>query len=213
MAQTHQAKQMSAPVEVQPQPRGFWMRWRVRLGYPVAILYWMLATPTPRYVAYGAVVAALGLALRAAAAGYLRKDRELAVTGPYARTRNPLYLGSAILAAGFVVAGHSLVAGLLIAAYFIAFYIAVMKKEERDLRERFGAEFDLYAARVPLFFPSFHGVNRARTASERNQNANGNGEFSWAQYSRNREYRALLGTVAALGMVWLRMWLQAKYGF
>ena len=213
MAQTHQAKHMSAPVQAQPQPRGFWMRWRVRLGYPVAILYWIFATPTPRSVTYGAVVAVLGLAARAAAAGHLRKDRELAVTGPYARTRNPLYLGSAILAAGFAVAGHSLLAGVLIAAYFTSFYIAVMKKEEQDLRERFGAEFDVYAARVPLFFPSFLGGNPARTASKSNQNANGHGEFSWTQYNRNREYRTLLGTVAALGMVWLRMWLRAKYGF
>jgi Phospholipid methyltransferase len=186
------------------------MRWRVRLGYPVAILYWIFAKPTPRSIACGALVAALGLAVRAAAAGYLRKDRDLAVTGPYARTRNPLYLGSAILAAGFVVAGHSLAAGVLIAAYFTAFYVAVMKKEEQDLHQRFGAEFSSYATRVPLFFPNFLGGNPARTA-ESTQNADG--KFSWAQYSRNREYRALLGTIAALGMLWLRIWLRARYGF
>jgi hypothetical protein len=189
------------------------MRWRVRLGYPVAILYWIFATPTPHSIVYGAILAVLGLTVRAAAAGYLRKDRDLAVTGPYARTRNPLYLGSAILAAGFVVAAHSLAAGLLIAAYFIAFYTAVMKKEEQDLRGRFGAEFDAYAGRVPLFFPSVFGGNAGRTAVENTLNASGNGEFTWAQYGRNREYRALLGTIAALGMVWLRMWLRARYGF
>jgi protein-S-isoprenylcysteine O-methyltransferase Ste14 len=207
MAQVQPANRVSATI--QAQPRKFWMRWRVRLGYPVAILYWIFATPTPRAIAYGAIVAALGLAVRAGAAGYLRKDRELATTGPYARTRNPLYLGSAILAAGFVVAGHSPAAGSLVGTYFACFYVAVMRNEEKDLHEQFGAEFDAYASRVPLFFPRFFGAILP-TAGLRD---NTNGAFSWAQYRRNREYRALLGTIGALGMVWLRMWLRARYGF
>jgi protein-S-isoprenylcysteine O-methyltransferase Ste14 len=179
----------------------------VRLGYPVAILYWLFATPTWRSIACGTVVAALGLMVRAASAGYLRKDRELAVTGPYARTRNPLYLGSAILAAGFVVAGHSWVAGLLVSAYFAVFYYAVMRNEEEDLRLRFAGEFDAYAARVPLFFPKlFSGTGSA--AAHASDEA-----FCWAQYRRNREYRAFLGTIGAMGMVWLRMWIRARFGY
>ncbi len=188
------------------------MRWRVRLGYPVAIIFWLLATPTLHSIAYGAIVAVVGLIVRAAAAGYLRKDRELAVTGPYARTRNPLYLGSAILAAGFVVAGHSWPAGVLVSAYFGIFYYAVMRNEEDDLRVRFGADFDKYAARVPLFFPHvFASAPSAATSAIHERN--GNGAFSWAQYRRNREYRALIGTMAALGMVWLRMWIRTRYGY
>jgi protein-S-isoprenylcysteine O-methyltransferase Ste14 len=207
MAQTQQADRVATAN--QSQHRKFWMRWRVRLGYPVAIVYWLFAAPTWRSIAYGAVVAALGLIVRAAAAGYLRKDRELAVTGPYSLTRNPLYLGSAILAAGFVVAGHSWIAGLLVSAYFAIFYYAVMRNEEDDLRLRFGAEFDAYTARVPLFFPKFVGGNApaAPTAHESDE------AFSWAQYRRNREYRALLGTVGAMGMVWLRMWIRARFGY
>lgn len=194
-----------------PQLRKFWMRWRVRLGYPVAVAYWILATPSARSIFYGALVAALGLIVRAAAAGYLRKDRELAVTGPYARTRNPLYLGSAILAAGFVVAGHSWPAGLLISAYFGIFYFAVMRNEEADLRARFGEEFISYAQRVPLFFPRI-GVS-GPTAASANAPRNGNSAFSWAQYRRNREYQALLGTIAALGMVALRIWIRSRFGY
>jgi len=207
MAQTQQADRVATAN--QSQPRKFWMRWRVRLGYPVAIVYWLFAAPTWRSIAYGAVVAALGLTVRAAAAGYLRKDRELAVTGPYSQTRNPLYQGSAILAAGFVVAGHSWIAGLLVSAYFAIFYYAVMRNEEDDLRLRFGAEFDAYAARVPLFFPKLFAENApaAPTAHESDES------FSWAQYRRNREYRALLGTVGAMGMVWLRMWIRARFGY
>ncbi|HEY0702363.1 MAG TPA: isoprenylcysteine carboxylmethyltransferase family protein [Candidatus Acidoferrales bacterium] len=187
------------------QPRKFWMRWRVRLGYPVAVLYLLLASPTTRWIAMGAALAGIGLLIRAIAAGYLRKDRELATTGPYARTRNPLYLGSAFLAVGFAVAGHSWLAGGLVVIYFAVFYYAVMKNEESDLLIRFGVAFDAYAHSVPLFFPNFWpGTNPAPPDPEQ--------QFSWDQYLRNREYRALIGTIAALGVLCLRMWGKRRYG-
>src|SRR6202161_4298446 len=137
------------------------MRWRVRVGYPVAILYRILAKPTLHWIAIGAVIAGLGLLIRAAASGQLRKNEELATSGIYSVTRNPLYLGSAILAAGFIIAGHSVWAGLLVGVYFCVFYYAVMRNEEDELREKFGAAFQEYAATVPLFLPSiFRGTKR-----------------------------------------------------
>jgi len=211
MAHTQQANRISAAT--QSQPRKFWMRWRVRLGYPVAIIYWLLATPTSRSIAYGTVVALFGLIVRAAAAGYLRKDRELAVTGPYALTRNPLYLGSAILAAGFVVAAHSWVAGLLVSLYFGIFYYAVMRNEEDDLRMRFGPDFNAYASRVPLFFPNPFASGKPQSPASSGTNAEGKGGFSWAQYRRNREYRALFGSIAAMAMVCLRMYIRGRFGY
>ena len=189
------------------------MRWRVRLGYPVAIIYWLLATPTWRSIAYGTILAALGLMVRATAAGYLRKDRELAVTGPYALTRNPLYLGSAILAAGFVVASHSWIAGLLVSLYFGIFYYAVMRNEEEDLRMRFGTDFNDYATRVPLFFPNPFATGKSRPPANSGTNGEANGGFSWAQYRRNREYRALFGAIAAMAMVCLQMYIRARFGY
>lgn len=182
------------------------MRWRVRLGYPVAVIYLVLASPTPRWIGIGAAVALLGILIRGAAAGHLRKDRELATTGPYARSRNPLYLGSAFLALGFAIAGHSWWAGSLVMIYFAVFYYAVMKNEEADLHLRFGALFDAYARSVPLFLPSLFraspGPGSAATPDQR---------FSWPQYQRNREYRALIGTMAVLLLVWLRMWVRQRY--
>src|SRR5271163_2379597 len=139
------------------QSRKFWMRWRVRLGYPVAVVFLVLARPIPRAIMIGGLVAAFGLLVRGLASGHLRKDEELATTGPYAVTRNPLYFGSAFLAAGFIIAGHSWWAGLIVGAYFAVFYYAVMRAEEEDLRKRFGAAFEVYAARVPLFLPGFSG--------------------------------------------------------
>jgi protein-S-isoprenylcysteine O-methyltransferase Ste14 len=180
----------------------------VRTGYPVGILYWLLAAPTPRAILIGGFVAGFGLLVRALAAGHLRKDKELATTGPYAGTRNPLYLGSAFLAAGFIIAGRSWVAGVVVAAYFAVFYYAVIRSEEKYLRERFGATFDEYAARVPMFLP---GVSAAsgETSSRANPAAK---MFSWTQYRSNREYQALLGVIAGLGIVWLRMWIRARFG-
>lgn len=189
------------------RPRKFWMRWRVRMGYPVAIVYWLLAAPTPHSITLGAAVAFVGLIVRAAASGQLRKNQELATSGIYARTRNPLYLGSAILAAGFITAGHSLWAGLLVAIYFPVFYYAVMRNEEEDLRECFGAAFEDYAASVPLFFPNIFRTAKRPVGGQIER------VFSWAQYRRNREYKALIGTLGALAFVWLRMWLRTRYRY
>lgn len=189
------------------EPRKFWMRWRVRIGYPVAVLYWLLATPTPHWIAIGAAVAAFGLVVRAAASGELRKNQDLATSGIYSRTRNPLYLGSAILAAGFIIAARSMGAGLLVAVYFSMFYYAVMRNEEDDLRAKFGEAFQKYSESVPLFFPSIFGAEKRPPEAEPQKT------FTWHQFRRNREYKALIGTVCALGIVWLRMWLRGRYGY
>ncbi len=189
------------------RPRKFWARWRVRVGYPVAAVYWLLAVPTSQSILIGGIIAALGLLVRAAASGHLRKDEALATSGPYAYTRNPLYLGSALLAAGFLVAGRSWIGGAIVAFYFAVFYSAVIRSEERDVRERFGTAFDQYASRVPSFFPR---LTRSQTGTPAAGSVNG---FSWAQYVRNREYEALLGTIAGLAAVWLRMWLRALFGY
>jgi protein-S-isoprenylcysteine O-methyltransferase Ste14 len=177
-------------------PGDFWTRWRVRAGYPLALVYIWLATPAAGAVALGAGVAVAGLIVRGAAAGYLRKGEALAMSGPYARTRNPLYFGSALLAAGFAVASLSWMAAALVAAYFLGFYPAVMRREEEDLRERYRREFDEYAAHVPLFWPRLSAFVTPAGSEAR---------FSWAQYRRNREYQAALGFLFALALVVMRM--------
>jgi protein-S-isoprenylcysteine O-methyltransferase Ste14 len=181
------------------------MRWRVRVGYPVAVIYWLAADPTPRSILCGGLIAAVGLIVRGFSSGYLRKYEELATEGPYAWTRNPLYFGSAFLAAGFVVAGRSWLAGTIVLAYFSIFYYAVMRNEESDLRLRYGASFERYAERVPLFFPRLMTARPAAGSAQKN--------FSWAQYRRNREYQAFIGALAGLGIVWARMWIRARFNY
>ena len=173
-----------------------WVRWRAKLGFPLAAVCLWLARPTAESILTGAVIALLGSIIRAAAAGHLRKGETLAMSGPYARTRNPLYFGSALLAAGFIVASRSWIVATLVAAYYLAMYPFLMRSEERDLRARFGRVFDEYARRVPLFWP------RLRTGS-----GTGGAQFSWTRYARNREYQTAMGTAAMLLGLWaLSIW-------
>jgi protein-S-isoprenylcysteine O-methyltransferase Ste14 len=173
----------------------FLTRWRVRLGYPVAIVFFLVARPSVTSVIYGAIVGIAGLLIRGAAAGYLYKHEGLAVNGPYGYTRNPLYFGSALLAAGLLMGGRSWLAAVVVAAYFLAFYPGVIKREEGELRAHYGAQFDEYAAHVPLFWPSLRGY-RSGDASP---------GFSWPQYRRNREYQALLGFIGVVALLWIVM--------
>ena len=159
-------------------------RWRVRLSYPIAIIVLAFARPTPLAILCGAFVGTIGLLLRARAAGYLHKQEVLTVSGPYAYTRNPLYLGSAIVAAGAAIAFHSWASALLVFAYFALFYSVVMRREEQELRTRHGAAFDEYAKSVPLFFPRLTPAKLSSNVSS---------GFSFAQYKKNREYRAGIG--------------------
>src|SRR6185437_9079823 len=139
--QTHDAMDDRIPeksVPGTPIPGRGWARWRVPLGYPLAVLCLWLAHPTFVSVAAGTATAFIGLIVRASAAGHLRKSEALASTGPYARTRNPLYFGSALLAAGFAIASRSWIVALVLAVYFAVFYTIVMRREEMELRSRYG---------------------------------------------------------------------------
>jgi uncharacterized membrane protein len=177
---------------------GLWVRWRVPLGYPVGLACFWFARPTQRSLAWGAAIAAVGVLLRAAAAGHLRKGESVATSGPYAYTRNPLYFGSAMLAAGFLVASRSWIAAIILSAYFAAFYPVVMRREEQELRERYGQAFEDYVARVPRFWPR---LTPAAAGHE------GGTRFSWAVYRRNREYEAALGFLAGIVLLGLvRYW-------
>ena len=174
----------------------FFARWRVRLGYPLAVVVLVLARPTPRSILAGGLVGVIGLLVRALSAGYLRKQQVLTVTGPYAHTRNPLYFGSAILALGAAIVTRSWTSAALLCGYFALFYSMVMRREEQELRLQHGAAFDEYAKAVPLFLPRLTPV-KSTTASA--------GAFSFAQYTANREYRAAIGFLLLLGLL-LAIW-------
>lgn len=161
-------------------------RIRVPLGFVFAAIYLWLARPTWPSIAAGALIAAIGVGIRALASGHVKKNAELTTTGPYAYTRNPLYVGSIIIGAGFAVASLSwwVVAGL--AVLFAAIYIPVIRSEEAFLRGQF-PEFEDYAQRVPRFI----GIVRNHGRTQR-------GTFSRDLYWKHREYNAAIGTLAML---------------
>lgn len=174
----------------------FFMRWRVRFGYPLAAVVLWYSRPSPQSILLGGFVGLLGVCLRAYAAGYLHKQEVLTVTGPYAYTRNPLYLGSAILALGAAVAMQSWVSAFILFLYFAIFYSMVMRREEKELRIRHGAAYEEYASAIPLFFPHLKGAKFAGESV---------GSFSWEQYKRNHEWQAGLGfllLLIALLVIW-----------
>jgi Phospholipid methyltransferase len=174
----------------------FFARYRVRLGYPLAIVVLLLARPTPQSILYGALAGIPGLLLRASAAGYLHKQQVLTVTGPYAYTRNPLYLGSAVLALGAGIAAHSWPSAAILAAYFALFYSVVMRREENELRQHHGSAFDQYARAVPLFFPRWMAAKLSTGSA---------GSFSFAQYKKNHEWQAAAGFLLLLAAL-LALW-------
>jgi protein-S-isoprenylcysteine O-methyltransferase Ste14 len=158
-------------------------RLRVPAGFLLAAAFAWFSHPTPRALAWGVPVSLAGLALRAWAAGHLAKNQQLATTGPYACTRNPLYLGTLVVAAGLALAARSIVLALLFAAFFVLVYLPVIALEEQHLAALFPDYAD-YAAHVPAFLP------RPRFPSR--------GHFRGELYWKNQEYQALLAFTAAL---------------
>ena len=160
-------------------------RIRVPLGFAFAALYLWRARPTWISLAAGGLIALIGVAIRAVASGHISKNSELTTSGPYAYTRNPLYLGSIVMALGFAVAALSWWIVLALVVLFVAIYIPVIFAEESFLRSRF-PEFDQYARQVPRLLPRLRP--HATTA----------GSFSRQRYLKHREYNALIGTAVMI---------------
>ena len=161
-------------------------RWRVPLGFLFGAIVLWLAQPTGRTLMIGGAVAIAGEALRLWAAGHIEKSREVTSSGPYRWTRHPLYLGSAIIAIGIVIAARQWIVTGLVALYLAIPLWSAVRAEEAHLREKFGGDYDAYAARqtAPM----------ARS-------------FSTARVLANREHHTIAGLLAALGLLALKVGL------
>ena len=171
---------------------------RLRAVWLLIIPFYLYATPSAKLLWWGAGVSTAGLALRAWAAGFIRKDRELATTGPYAHTRNPLFLGSFMLGLGVTVAGGQWVFGVVLLAFFLLVYRATVRSEVTDLEARFGERYRAYAAQVPSVLPRINAYRGEGSDSPP-------GGFFRGRYMRNREWEAALGAAAAFGLLVLKM--------
>ena len=175
-------------------------RIRVPLGFVFAGVFLWLAQPTWKTMVLSLLLVVPGVWLRAYAAGYVRKNAELTFTGPYAYTRNPLYLGSMMIAFGFAVAAASWIILLALAVLFAAIYIPTIQGEEGYLREHF-AGFDEYTAKVPRLLPRLTPAKFPASG-----NASG-GRFSAGQWRHHREYNALMGAGAIYLALAVRLFL------
>lgn len=159
-------------------------RLRVPLGFAFGLLAIWLARPSARTLWIGAVVALVGEAIRIWAAGHLEKGREVTASGPYAWTRHPLYFGSTLIGAGLAIAAASIVVAVIVLGYLAVTLTAAIRTEESHLTEKFGAAYPEYRA-------GRHSVRR---------------RFSLERAMRNREYRAALGVLIVLGVLWWKVW-------
>jgi protein-S-isoprenylcysteine O-methyltransferase Ste14 len=167
----------------------FLQRLRVPLGFAFAAVFLYFARPTLLTLTVGSMIAVIGLAIRAWASGHIRKAETLAVSGPYAYTRNPLYLGSFLMGVGFTIAAGVWWLAFAFALLFLGIYFPVMRVEAEDIRRIFGKDFDEYERNVPLFFPRATVWKHTGT------------KFDSELYFGYREYRAAIGVVAAIGVL------------
>lgn len=166
-------------------------RLRVPSGFLIVIVFAWLSRPTAESLAIGLPVSLLGLALRAWAAGCLAKNQQLATGGPYAHTRNPLYIGTLLVAAGLVIAARNAWLAALFAAVFLFVYLPVIQLEEQHLRRLF-PEYTRYAEAVPALVP------RLTPYPQKSSNP-----FRGSLYLRNQEYQAAIGFIAGvLFLLW-----------
>ena len=158
-------------------------RWRVFLGFVFAAIVLWLATPSPRSLMAGAMIAIAGELIRLWAAGHLEKSKEITQSGPYRYTRHPLYLGSALIGIGMAVVANNLIVAAIVIAYLALTLTAAMRSEEAHLREKFGDAYDAYAQkRAPR-------VERS---------------FSWQRAIYNREHHTIAGLAAGLVLLGMK---------
>jgi protein-S-isoprenylcysteine O-methyltransferase Ste14 len=180
-------------------------RIRVPAGFVLAPLLFISARPTPSSLAAGAFVAIVGLVIRGWASGHLKKNQELTTSGPYAHTRNPLYLGTFLLGTGVAVGGGAPWFVALFASFYLMIYVPVMFAEAETMHNLFAEEYKSYSSHVPFFAPRFTPYRAGSfsvdgTQSYRRRPGNQR-QFDISLYMRHREYRAAVGFVAAYALL------------
>lgn len=170
---------------------------RLKAVWLLVVPFLLLARPTWSLLAIGGVLALLGLVVRGWAAGTIHKEAQLTTSGPYAFTRNPLYVGSFLIGVGVTVAGGHWVWPAVFVAFYVAVYARTMASEAARLTALYGERYRAYARAVPVFLPRLtpYRPSEHQTAG-----------FRFDQYRRNREWEALLGGFAAFVFLAVKAW-------
>jgi len=169
---------------------------RTKAPWLLVVPFLVLARPTVELLGVGAVLAALGLLIRGWSAGTIDKGASLATSGPYAFTRNPLYLGSLLIGVGLTVSGGQWIWPVAFVVFFGTVYVSTMRREAEQLSDRFGIRYAEYASHVPAFLPRLTPFRSEATPDD---------GFRWSRYRRYREWEALLGAAAAFAVLLLRL--------
>ena len=197
---------MNAPTEPQPSSKTFWEQFaqkaRVPAGTALGGIFLIFMHPSVRSLYIGGVITLAGVLLRLWAAGYIEKRVRLAQSGPYAFTRNPLYLGSFFMSLGVILAGQGYWLLPFFALFFFGVYFPVMRAEEQDLQNAYGKEFLNYARRTPLFVPKIRPGN-TRISDE--DSAVSQTRFLWSRVRKNREHRNLASLIVVEGILILHL--------
>ena len=167
---------------------------RLRAVWLIVLPFFWFAEPTPFLLLVGGTLTLVGIGIRAWSAGTIHKNEELTTSGPYAFTRNPLYLGSFLVGVGVSISGGHWIWPAIFVAFYAVVYSRTIAREARHLRGLFPELYADYAAAVPVFLPRSSPYRPAaphRTATG----------FRWSQYRRNKEWEAALGALAAFGLL------------
>jgi len=167
----------------------FVQRLRVPCGFLLLITFAVFSQPSRASLFIGIPISLCGLLLRGWAAGHLAKNKDLAVSGPYAYLRNPLYAGTLLTAAGLVVSASSWYLVPIFAGVFLMIYLPAIELEEQHLRNIFPG-YANYAEKVNRFLPFRKWPQPGA-------------RFQISLYRKNEEYKAALGFLAALAwLIW-----------
>lgn len=192
-----QPRSPTGALEEERRERIPWHWIRLRAPWLIVPIFLVAARPTVPLLKIGIVLAVAGSLLRAWASGTIRKNNVLTTGGPYAHTRNPLYLGTFLVGVGVTIAGGSWVFLVLFVLFFVIVYGRTMRAEERRLEELFGDRYRVYATAVPLFVP------RLRPYRPLEPHAT---EFMLRRYFSHREYEFALGVIVGFLLLFGKMY-------
>lgn len=167
-------------------------KYRVRISLIFGLIFICLAQPRSWVLlVMGLLISASGVLLRQWSAGCIKKMDELAVQGPYALIRHPLYTGSFLLAVGFLVSSTSfwplaalertLLFWSLLWILMDSFYLPKIRKEEKELKEKFGENYSQYCQKVARFLPKALRLSQSDRRS-----------FDFGLWLKNKEYGSLI---------------------
>lgn len=149
----------------------------------------------------GIIVCFLGATIRFWASGFLCKDSKVSVGGPYALTRNPLYLGTYLMAVGTALAIANWWLFGTVSILFATVYHYIILDEENKLIKAFGKPYSMYCLTTPRFLPRIIPVSRKKLL-EINPDEN-QLRFSMSLAMKNRAYEAYAAFVGLIGAMYL----------